>query len=166
MLLKNKGVGKSEGRRSGSDRRVSASLHYRGFEKRTVKERRIGIERRKHQRYQVKDIAFAKLWSMNENDYVKDMGQLLDISPDGLALHCSVDTEKIEGHCGLGIFVSGSDFSIEKIPFKIVSNVEMTDKPTLNLRAGRRYGIQFKELTADQKSKLDYFLQNHTFGQA
>jgi len=153
-------------RRAGSERRVSVSLNYKGAEKRATIERRKGIERRKHKRYQVKDLAFAKLWSTHDKEYVQDMGQLLDISRDGLALHCSIKAEKAAEHSGLGIFLSGGDFSIEKIPFTIVSDIEMTGKPTLNHRAGWRYGIQFENLTAEQQSKLDYFLQNHTFGKA
>jgi len=123
------------------------------------------VERRKHKRFKVKDLAFAKLWSKHEEDYVQDMGQLLDISRKGLALRYSVKTEKTDEHYGLGIFLSGNIFSVDKIPFKIVSDVEMESDSTFSNRAVRRFGIQFGELTPRQVDKLDYFFLNHTLGE-
>ena len=119
------------------------------------------VERRKHKRFKVKDLAFAKLWSKHEKDYVQDMGQLLDISIEGLSLRCSVKTEKSDEHYGLGIFLSGNVFSVDKIPFKIISDVEVESDSTFSNRTVRRFGIQFGELTPQQADKLDYFFLNH-----
>ena len=138
-------------RRSGEDRRI-------GSDRRTLTERRL------HERFQVQGLAFAKLWSEYAKEYVQDMGQLLDISQGGLSVRCSEKTDKTGEHPGLGIFLSGDDFSIDKIPFKIISDTEMTSGLTFIKYTAWRYGLQFEELTPHQIAKLDYFLLNHTLG--
>jgi len=152
-------------RRSDYDRRnFSYSAH--APERRMSQDRRSGIERRKHKRLQVKDLAFAKLWSENEKDYVQEIGQLLDISKGGLSIRSSLEQEKSSEQSVLGIFLSGSDFHIENLPFKIVADSEIILDSTLSKRALRRYGIQFDNLTSEQESNLNYFLANHTLGEA
>jgi hypothetical protein len=153
------------GRRSGSDRRILVHPDYRGSERRLSEDRRKGACKRKYPRFQVKGLAFAKLWSEYKKEYVQDMGQLLDISREGLTLRCSEKTDKTDEHSGLGIFLSGDDFSINKMPFKIISDTEMTSGSTFIERADRRYGIQFEELTPHQIDKLEYFLLNHTLSE-
>jgi hypothetical protein len=140
-------------RRSGDNRRIES-------------DRRALSERRRHKRFQVYGLAFAKLWFEHEKEYVQDMGQLLDISREGLSLLCSEKTDKTGEHSGLGIFLSGDDFSIDKMPFKIISDTEITNGSKFIKRTARRYGIQFKELAPHQIDKLDYFLLNHTLGEA
>ena len=154
-----------EGRRFGTDRRkFSYTVHVP--ERRSGIDRRNQTERREHKRFQVKGLAFAKLWSEYEKDYVQDMGKLLDISRKGLALSCSEKTEKTGEHSGLGIFISGDDLRLDNIPFKIVSDIEMTSDSTLSKESIRRYGIQFKELTPNQSDKLNHFLLNYTSSEA
>ena len=139
-------------RRSGDDRRI-------GSDRKTL------TERRQHKRFQVKGLAFAKLWFEHEKEYVQDMGQLLDISREGLSLRCSEKTDKTGEYSGLGIFLSGDDFSIDKMPFKIISDTEIAGDSTFIKRTARRYGLQFEELTHHQIDKLDYFLLNHTLSE-
>ncbi len=104
--------------RSGSDRRVFDDPGYKGLERRTSKERRKGSRKRKYQRFSTKDITFVKLRSESEID----IGQLLDISEGGLALRYFVNTEKLRNYNDLGIFLSGRNFRIDRIPFKTISN--------------------------------------------
>jgi len=115
-------------------------------------------EKRKHSRLQAGDLTYVKLRSESG----EDIGQLLDISQEGLSLRYFEDKEISGEYSKLGIFLSGSDFSIDNIPVRIVSDITMTGKSTLNRPGLRRYGIQFDKLTSDQQSKLIYFLQNHT----
>ncbi len=131
-------------------------------DRRSESNRRILAERRQHKRFQVKGIAFAKLWSEHEKEYVQDMGQLLDVSRKGLSLLCSEKTDKTGEHSGLGIFLSGDNFSIDKMPFKIISDTEITNGSKFIKRTVRRYGLQFEELTPHQRDNLDYFLIYHT----
>lgn len=137
------------------ERRGSADPNYQGIEK------RISGDRREHKRLKVKDLSFVKLWCKNEEDYIENLGQLLDISRGGISLRCSVETEKVQDGFVLGIFVSGGDFKIEEIPFRLISDVEMTFDSALSKRNLRRYCIQFEELTPDQINRLDHFLKNH-----
>jgi hypothetical protein len=160
-------------RRSVTDRRkFSYYAHYaHAPERRSGDDRRIGsdrktlTERRQHKRFQVKGLVFTKLWSEYEKEYVEDMGQLLDISRGGLSVRCSEKTDKTGEYSGLGIFLSGDDFSIDKIPFKIISDTEMTSDSTFIKHTAWRYGLQFEELTPHQRDKLDYFLLNHTLSE-
>ena len=149
-------------RRSGRDRRNGGASSYNGLERRSLNFRRSGIERRKYKRLQIKDLAFAKLWSEHKKEYVQDMGQMLDISQGGLSVRCSEKTDKTGEHPGLGIFLSGDDFSIDKMPFKIISDTEITNGSKFIKRTVRRYGLQFEELTPHQRDNLDYFLIYHT----
>lgn len=120
------------------------------------------VERRKSKRFKVKDLAFAKLWSEHKTDYVQDMGRVLDISREGLSLRCSLKTQESGQQDEMGIFLSGKDFSVDKIPFKIISEIEIRSDLAFNKHTVKRYGIQFEELTPLQMDKLDYFLLNHT----
>jgi len=92
-------------------------------DRRIYQDRRNGIERRKHKRFQVKDFTFVKFKS--ESD--EDVGQLLDISKEGLSLRYFVNAEKPKNFYKLDIFLSGGDFIIAGIPFRTISNTELND---------------------------------------
>jgi len=149
-------------RRAGLDRRVFLDPVYNGPERRGQQNRRSGTQRRKHKRYQVKDFTFVKLWS--ESD--EDLGQLLDISSGGLALRYFASAGKPKNFNELGIFLSGDEFSIARIPFRTVSDTELADGLQFGSIDFRRSGLQFGHLTPDQRLKLDYFLDNYTLGKA
>lgn len=151
-----------KGGRSGYDRRVFDDPAYKGLERRTLKERRKGLRKRKYQRFSTKDLTFVKLRSESEID----IGQLIDISKGGLALRYFVNTDKLRDYYDMGIFLSGGGFRIDRIPFKTVSNIELTNKPPFSKIMLRRYGVQFEKLTSDQQDKLIFFLDHHTTGNA
>jgi hypothetical protein len=151
------GYAKISGRRLGYDRRIDADPKYRGFERRSYEERR-KKDNRKFKRFRVKDLTFVKLRTESEID----IGQLLDISQRGLSIRCFINAGKSQTYSDLGIFLSGGGFIIDQIPFKKVSDTEINTKPTFSATIVRRYGVQFDKLTPDQKTKLDYFLANHT----
>jgi c-di-GMP-binding flagellar brake protein YcgR len=140
-------------RRSGYDRR-------RGADRRTL------IERREHKRFQAKEPTSVALWSEHEQDIIENMGQLLDISRGGLSLRCTSKPEESNGYSLLEIFLSGDDFNIDEIPFKIISAIEMVGDSRSSELTLKRYGIRFDQLTQEQKAKLDHFLINRTLGEA
>ena len=150
------------GRRSGYDRRVLDNPNYNGLEKRATMGRRKELVKRKHQRFRTRDLTFVKLRSESEID----IGQLLDISKGGLALRYFVNTEKLLDYNDLGIFLSGGNFRIDRIPFRTISNIEQANNPPFSTIILRRYGVQFEKLTPDQQNQLDFFLQHHTVGEA
>lgn len=149
-------------RRAGSDRRKSSNHSYSGPERRITKDRRLTADKRKHKRYQVRDLTFVKLSSESE----EDMGQILDISKGGLALRYLVTSEKSENFSELDIFVTGDSFTIDQIPFKTVSNLLLENRSPFSPTILKRFGVQFKELTSDQDSRLDHFISNYTLGEA
>ncbi len=126
-------------------------------DRRIYKDRRSGIGRRKHERFKIKDFTFVKFRS--ESD--EDVGQLLDISKGGLSLRYFVNTKKPKNFYKLDIFLSGGDFIIAGIPFKTISNTELSDGLQFSPTIFRRSSVQFGHLTPNQISKLDYFFSQH-----
>jgi c-di-GMP-binding flagellar brake protein YcgR len=62
--------------------------------------------------------------------------------------------------------LSGDDFNIDEIPFKIISAIEMVGDSRSSELTLKRYGIRFDQLAQEQKAKLDHFLINHTLSEA
>jgi c-di-GMP-binding flagellar brake protein YcgR len=134
-----------------------------GYDRRSESGRRSVIEQRKYKRFLPKDPTFVTLWIEHEKNFSEKDGQLLDISRGGIALRCIAKPEESNDYSLLEIFLS-DDYSIEDMPFKIVSGIEMTGDSASSELTLRRYGIQFDKLTSEQTVKLDYFLANHTLG--
>lgn len=150
------------GRRLSFDRRVLADHDYKGIERRIKGERRKETLKRKYERYRAKDLTFVKLMSKSD----VDIGQLLDISKGGLSLRYFINAEKSHDYSELGIFMSGDNFKIDHIPFRIVSDTILSSIPTFSKIILRRYGVQFENLTPKQAAKLDHFLLSRTLSEA
>jgi len=82
------------------------------------------------------------------------MGQLLDISRGGLSLRCTSKPEESNGYSLLEIFLSGDDFNIDEIPFKIISAIEMVGDSRSSELTLKRYGIRFDQLTQEQNAGI------------
>ncbi len=162
MKTENRYYPNISGRRSGCDRRICAGLNYRSIEKRVTPDRRNGPQKRTDKRYRVKDLTFVKLRSESEIE----IGQLLDISKEGLAFRYFIDNKQSRSYSDLGLFLSGGGFSIDRIPFKAVSNIELANNSQFSTIILKRYGVQFEKLTPDQTNRLDHFLLNYTLGEA
>jgi len=132
-------------RRCGKERRKAGGDMFAGTDRRSHKDRRSGSQRRKHQRFQLEDFTFVNLKS--ESD--KDIGQLIDIS------NGPNDFSKLD------IVLSGSEFAIIGLPFKVVSDTEINNGCQYSPINFRRYCVQFEELTYNQNFRLCYFLSNH-----
>ena len=150
------------GRRSGQDRRLSADPNYKGIERRISGDRRLATRRRMYKRFRAKDLTFVKL----NSEYEEDIGQLLDISKGGLSVRYFKDEERSRNYTDLGIFMSGGHFAVDWIPFRGVSDTVLKNNSLFSTIVLRRYAVQFENLTPDQAAKLDYFLLNHTLGEA
>ena len=148
------------GRRSCQDRRVLSDPSYRGPERRMA-ERRSGTDSRKHYRYRVKDHIYVNLRSESG----EEVGQLLDISKGGLSLQFLATDEKPKTYTDLGILAS-MDLAMERIPFRTVSVEEVDNNIPLSVTRLLRYSLEFKNLTPAQRSKLDFFIKNYTYGNA
>ena len=113
-------------------------------------------EQRKDKRFQLKKCAFAiprartrKLW------------QIMDISKGGLAFQYVVNGERVYDSPDLDIAYSKASFYLEKMPFKAVSDLEIENGIRWSSLKVRRCGVQFGELTDNQVSLLEDFIQNY-----
>lgn len=150
----------NSGRRSGQDRRISSDSNYRGPERRLA-DRRSGTDGRRHDRYRVKDHVYVNLRS----ETGEEVGQLMDISRGGLSLQFLATDQNQRTYTDLGILAS-MDLATERIPFRTVSVEEVNNHIPMSVTRLIRYSLEFKELTPDQRAKIDFFIKNYTYGNA
>ena len=120
-------------------------------------------ERRKHKRFQAADGALAVLrpsWPHGTT-----MGQIIDISRGGLAVRYIAGEERSNDSSELSIIFADHSFYLPKVPIETISDFEIAKMPFISMTPRRR-GLQFGELTHHQMSELEYFIQNHTTGEA
>jgi hypothetical protein len=151
-------------RRSVRDRRTHSDPGYMGLEKRVHGERRRLPDKRTFSRYGVKGVIFTRLRSENEEE--EGLGEVMDIGRGGLAIRYFVRSDINEDYSNLDMFLSGDNFMINMIPIKKVSDIELPNKTPFSTISMRRYGLKFEELTADQSSKLGYYIKYHIQGDA
>ena len=116
-------------------------------------------ERRKEQRFQAKERVFAF-----PEQHVCELGQIIDISRDGLAFQYIDDREPSTGSFTLNLFMHGNDFCVKKLRVRTTSDISLEEDyesfiTTIQLR---RRGVQFLDLSEEQLSQLDHFLKNCT----
>jgi hypothetical protein len=116
------------------------------------------VERRKHERFRVKDDAFVIL---RLQDSVL-LGELIDISSEGLTLHYIAGEEPSNGTFKLNISLLDHDFCLTKVPFETITDCAMA--VPLGCIPSRRRGVQFGELTDNQAVQLKYLIENYTSG--
>lgn len=115
------------------------------------------IERREHKRYRVKEGAFIVNCGKS--------GLITDISEGGLTFRY-VDRKAWTGNpCELNIVFDADDFYLDKIPCKTVSDFVTSSALPDKAKVIKQQSIRFGELTPNQKSMLDYFIENHTEGE-
>jgi hypothetical protein len=112
------------------------------------------IERRKHRRVQVKDIAFAVL-----RDPDRQLGQIMDISMGGLAYNYIVGSGNVDSALELDILLAYKGLYMEKIQFETISDFQIANKSPFTPITMRRRGIKFGELTSKQTSMLQNFIK-------
>jgi hypothetical protein len=115
------------------------------------------IDRRKYKRFRVEERAFAVFGSR-----VWQLGKILDISRAGLAFRYISHADRSNGSSELLIYLADKGFRLEKVPFETVWDSELSDQlPSASITMRCR-GVQFTELTQDQRAQLGNFIRNHT----
>ena len=115
------------------------------------------FEKRSHNRLQAKDGLYAII------KYKPTIfGQIINISKDGMAVRYSSNGQQSRMPSELDVFIIDSNFYIEKIQIKIVSDFEIGDKSPFSSRKNRQRCFQFGEMKSSQLFQLDYLLQNYT----
>jgi hypothetical protein len=117
-------------------------------------------ERREHKRFEVQEGAFASL-----RGPVSKLGQITDISKGGLAFRYIDTGVSPDSSFELDISLSDNGFHLEKVSCKSISDSEITNKFHFSSITMRRLGVRFEELTHNQASQLEYFIQAHTIGE-
>ncbi len=117
------------------------------------------VERRTHQRYKVKDSAFAII----SPDPVK-LVPILDIAMGGIGIYVNSQNRWLKNASTLEIMVADCSFYLANLPIEFVSDHKASPAIPSNLLNGRRYCLEFGPLTASQKSELKYFIRNYSQG--
>jgi len=132
------------------------------MENENIERKTIKAEKRKFNRFKVKDVSFALLKSAS----YEELGEIIDISKGGLAVQCLVGKQRIKESVELDIILAGNGFNIKQMPCKTISDFEITNKIYFSSLKMRRHSIKFGELDNHQISELDYFIRQHTIGEA
>ena len=117
------------------------------------------VERRKNRRYKAVEGAYAAI-SPNSHK----LGQIIDISMGGLSFKY-IDTSSDESDTEItseeSIFLSSMGYYVGDLPFKTVSDYEVTNAPSFSSMKIRKRHVQFTDLTFKQLFDLDYYLRNN-----
>ena len=112
------------------------------------------VERRKHKRFHIPRVAFVALAPVNTK-----LGQVIDISMGGLAFRYIGGKKPSKRSTELRIFTD-NDFCLDEVPFETISDFETYQIPFTSIIM-RRSGVHFGQLTQNQRSRLEYFIQKH-----
>ena len=116
------------------------------------------VQKREYERYKV----LSDVSVMLRNGSI-EVGQLLDISVDGLALSCISGVKRIEGWFQIYLY-SIDQFFLINMPFRVISDSLVEDMTLFRTIMKKRCGGQVGELTNQQRSHLDHFIAHHTIG--
>ena len=113
-------------------------------------------DKRKYTRYIAEEGSLAEISS-----YYVISGPLIDISINGIAFSYVDIGKRLSKRFELNIWVDHKRF-IDHIKCETMSDILLDDKPYFDILKIRRRGAQFIDLTNDQRSMIDKFIQNYT----
>jgi len=114
-------------------------------------------DRRKHQRYSIKDGAYASI-----NHPSGKLGQISNISLGGLSFtYIDNDISVVEIPNPL-ITLRGFGNYVKDIPFQAIDDFEITNGSSFSLMVMRKQRIQFSGLSDNQRSRLSEFIKNNS----
>jgi len=117
------------------------------------------VERRRNKRYKAVEGAYAAI-SPNSHK----LGQIIDISMGGLSFKY-IDTSKEDNESDStpedSVFLSSMGYYVGDLPFKTVSDYEITNAPSFSSMKVRKRHVQFTDLSFKQLFDLDYYLRNN-----
>ena len=114
------------------------------------------VERRKDERLQTGKNTYAVLRARGSK-----LGRVIDISKGGLAFRYVSVGERLKGPLELDLLSHQYDYRIDKIPIKIITDLEVANKKAFKSTTLKRVGVQFGKLTREQKSKIEHFIRDH-----
>jgi hypothetical protein len=117
----------------------------------------MSVERRNHERLEVQDGAFA-IPSLE----IGAVGQIVNISQGGLAFSYVGSQNRSKESPALKISFRDGSFAIYRVPAKTVWDRPIPQAYSLDVITLRQCGVQFGELTEEQKFDLKCFIKNYT----
>ena len=123
-----------------------------------MKNEKEAVDRRQKKRFKLKPgavVLFVQDWP--ESTIV---GNILDISPNGIAVQIVGDENLPESTWELGVAGTNPHFFLGKLPAKAVSDFAMAKIPFGSL-VPRRLGLKFGPLTDDQTSNLESYIRDN-----
>ena len=118
------------------------------------------VERRRDGRFQVPKGVFVEV----RRPHHSKLGEIIDISMGGLAFHYVGSQEANESY--LAIFLTETNFHLDEVPIRTVLDLETADRLPSTSITVRRCGVQFVNLTDEQRSQIQFFINNYTIGEA
>ena len=120
--------------------------------------RKAHVDRRKHERYRAE---FGSLVMLKPNTC--GVGQIIEISVGGLTFDYLTGKSPSMEATELRILVPRTSFRLDRIPCQGIWDLGLYEIPRTSLLK-RRCRVKFGELTTQQASQIDYFIENHTAG--
>jgi hypothetical protein len=119
------------------------------------------IDRRQMKRFKVAEGAFAALINHGNK-----LGQIKCISEKGLSFRYIDSQDEHPEARELKIVLGSGGLCLDRVPVKKVTDFEIKSEFSFSSIKMRRIGLEFGKLTQDQQTRLTYFIQNHTTGEA
>jgi len=118
-------------------------------------------ERRDSRRFETPDTAMVGL-----GPYSREIGHIMEISMTGLSFNYVSDNKPTDNLHELDLFMAGSPFYLYKIQCETVWDTDTVYESRFTSHNIRMRGVKFKDLSSTQKSQLEYFIENHSVGDA
>ncbi len=136
-------------------------------------------ERRNHNRFQIKKVAFAIIRSVFSKPIClidRSMGEIAcnvfrskpikfgridDISMDGLLFRYVDSKTQSNESPVLDILLADCGFYLESVSFNTISDTEIAEDFPIDSVKMKQLRMQFRKLTPDQKFQLEYLIQSH-----
>ena len=116
-------------------------------------------ERRRHPRYDLKDVAFAIL----KADREEELGQIVNISRGGLVFHYFIGNREFQKADRLDVLLADSGLHVENIRFRVVDDYELVNELPFSSITKREQRVLFSDLTESQIQDIDSFIRRHAF---
>jgi len=115
-------------------------------------------ERRKHHRFDVKNLAIAV-----PNRPTSQVGRIINISKGGMAVRYLDQQNWVGGADAVDILIDSS-FFITDIPIRYVNDFKIEDEITFSAMNERQCCLKFTSLSTEQEKLLDEFISKHAVG--
>jgi hypothetical protein len=123
------------------------------------------MDKRRYSRFPVEENVLVALQNGTNR-----IGKVKDIGLGGLSFEHIYEEDLMEGDSKKSLILMINDFSLPKIPCRVVYNLPLQIPPEYDSLAiqltTKRCGIEFESLNDEQVARLELFLKTHTKSEA